>query len=591
MPRLIILLVACTVVCVGQSLFGRPPVASPTTQPQLPTTLPAGWEEIDQRLIFFTVQLASVESSIDAVNKALKQAGYQYSSKQAAAERAQRGSEQMDRQGGGPVRWQEFYGRTAERFFYHPDLAITVTRVGAGELSKSSPRDPSQQNLPGPASIRPPQFDYIYRANESAQRRAEADAAKLGGRIDALLERRRQLEAEQAATWAKIAFQALASRRIGTKPLYRFDVKVAGTDELTRQRQEALRASTTFVRTVIHALSEAQDALDSDPGATFDALRSVVGTAASQLNDQLVRSPKLALDMSDPSTSLGRLVASADRLADVSRNVADSYRGSRQGDQAQDEQRKQTFRAFAQQALFDCATNVSTTSELVVALSREWRAEVDPSAPVATTAPSLRSLIVIAPPLPAQPDTPSAQPAAAADDIPATPAPAAGETDAAHPLVDDGWTILFMADDPLAWNFPIRSKYCYAVPLTAAPERFRYLRMRRMDTKEQVIIATSRFKSDVWPSKTIWFRGDKPINRGGCALGIIDVRRGADRNRVPIIDVTPNGDLAGWGFGVWETGASRQGYVWDGRSIDPTAFEISVTNRELKADERKHLVE
>src|SRR4051794_11970819 len=80
----------------------------PATQPMVATTLPAGWQEIDQRLVFFTVQLASVETSLDAVNKALKQAGYHQSSKQSEKERYQRGNELMDRNAGGPVGWKEF---------------------------------------------------------------------------------------------------------------------------------------------------------------------------------------------------------------------------------------------------------------------------------------------------------------------------------------------------------------------------------------------------------------------------------------------------------------------------------------------------
>lgn len=60
---------------------------------------------------------------------------------------------------------------------------------------------------------------------------------------------------------------------------------------------------------------------------------------------------------------------------------------------------------------------------------------------------------------------------------------------------------------------------------------------------------------------------------------------------MPIVDVTAIGDFAGWGFGVWESGAWRQGYLWDSQSIEPTVFEIAVTGRELKPDERKHLVQ
>ncbi len=45
-------------------------------------------DEIDQRLVFLTVQLSTVESSIAATDKALKQKGYLKIAKEEAAEQA-----------------------------------------------------------------------------------------------------------------------------------------------------------------------------------------------------------------------------------------------------------------------------------------------------------------------------------------------------------------------------------------------------------------------------------------------------------------------------------------------------------------------
>src|SRR2546423_2696623 len=187
----------------------------PATQPAMPTTLAADWQEIDPRLVFFTVQLASVETSLDAVNKALKQAGYHQSVKQGEKERYEKGNQLLDRNAGGPVGWKDFYGKTAERFLYRPDIDISITKLKTRDLKTSSG---NQLNLPGPASLRPPQFDYIYRANAEAQKRADEEITRLGGKIDALVERRRQLEVEQASIWAKIAFQAVASRKLNARP-------------------------------------------------------------------------------------------------------------------------------------------------------------------------------------------------------------------------------------------------------------------------------------------------------------------------------------------------------------------------------------
>jgi hypothetical protein len=132
-----------------------------------------------------------------------------------------------------------------------------------------------------------------------------------------------------------------------------------------------------FVRTVARGISDAEDVVDNDPGATFEALSHVCIDADAKLNDQLASLSKLALDSGDATTSLGRFVASADRLAQVAKNSAESYRTALEGDRNGDEQRKQTFRAYAQQALFDSATNVLVTEDYVAALGREWKVVVD----------------------------------------------------------------------------------------------------------------------------------------------------------------------------------------------------------------------
>lgn len=428
--------VAVVLALLSQAAHAQVP-AGPGARPGgVPQALPEGWEEIDQRLVFFTVQLASVEASIDAVNKSLRVAGYRQTVRQGEVARAQRGNELMDRNAGGPVNWRDFYGQTAERFFYRPTIAITATKFDKQALKRTSPDDLSQLNAPGPASLRPPQFDYIYRANNEAQKRAAADAAALGGKIDALLDRRRQLEAEQASTWAKISFQAVASRRFGSKPLYRFDVKFAAVtkDELTAQRVDAARAAAAYVRTVVRACADAQDVVGNDGGATFDALQTVVAGATGELTDRLARGSALAAEVGDTGTTLGKVVASAERLADVTKNLADAYANAADRDRAGDEAQKQTFRAFLQQSLFDCAANVATTAELVSVLAREWNVQADVDRPTPTTGPS--AFAAIKKPA-AKPTSPSvatdSSDGPAAEEVPASPAaqdetPAVGAT-------------------------------------------------------------------------------------------------------------------------------------------------------------------
>src|SRR4051812_36760165 len=199
----------------------------PATQP-----VPPGWEEIDQRLVFLTVQLSTIESSIDATDKALKLNGYQKIAKEAAADQAAKSNELMDRKGGGPVGWQDFYGKTAEKFFYHP-------------------RDGNTLHVnPLPIAQRPPQFDYIYRANEDNRAKAEADAARIGNKIDDLLAYRKQLETEQTALWCKIAFRGGSSMELSARPLYRLELTSAATDEAGKQNLEAAKAAVAFMRAI-----------------------------------------------------------------------------------------------------------------------------------------------------------------------------------------------------------------------------------------------------------------------------------------------------------------------------------------------------
>jgi tRNA A-37 threonylcarbamoyl transferase component Bud32 len=75
-----------------------------------------GWQEMDQRLVFLTVQLASVETSLAALNRVLVSLGINQANQQRAATSAQQANEAMDRNAGGPVPWATFYGNTAEKF-------------------------------------------------------------------------------------------------------------------------------------------------------------------------------------------------------------------------------------------------------------------------------------------------------------------------------------------------------------------------------------------------------------------------------------------------------------------------------------------
>lgn len=135
----------------------------------------------------------------------------------------------MDRKGGGPMKWSQFYGTTAEKFFYHPTdrnssyHTVTVLSPQPPQNdNQTGPGIPSRQGLP--VHQRPPQFDYIYRANEGGSAKAESEAAGLRGKVEALTARRRELELEQVALWVEIAFRAAAHFELNRKPVFRFEL-------------------------------------------------------------------------------------------------------------------------------------------------------------------------------------------------------------------------------------------------------------------------------------------------------------------------------------------------------------------------------
>jgi hypothetical protein len=98
-----------------------PAIADEPETPIAPAQpLQDGWQKIDERLVFLTIRLASVEDSLDAVEEALSKAGRRQSQQNTAVRRAELKNEKMDRNAGGPVRWDRFYGLNAEKFFYHP---------------------------------------------------------------------------------------------------------------------------------------------------------------------------------------------------------------------------------------------------------------------------------------------------------------------------------------------------------------------------------------------------------------------------------------------------------------------------------------
>ena len=326
-----------------------------------------GWDEIDQRLIFLMVRLANVEASLDAINRVVDGKGTTLNSKEAAAVRAEKANEELDRKGGGPLRWSEFYGKTAESFFYHPTdrnstyhTTTVLSQQGSQADNKLGGGVPAGQGLP--VHQRPPQFDYIYRANERARDRAEAEATALRGKLDKLVARRQKLEAEQAGLWVEVAFRAILHYDLDQQPLYRYEPLMLASDTPSRERAEMIKTAATFMALSLSIISEAE----KDQGATFTRIKPAIAEARESLSDTYLR---LAIDVSDKRTDIGRFFALAKKIDDVAANLTDSYIVAMEGDSAKDRQRKDLFRAQLQQSLLNYAQIILAMDEMLKSIA------------------------------------------------------------------------------------------------------------------------------------------------------------------------------------------------------------------------------
>jgi hypothetical protein len=335
------------------------------------------WDE-DKRFDFLMERLANLEASLDAVEAAIAKATGKKNARSGEARVAEKNNTLMDRKAGGPMRWAEFYGTNAEKFFYHPvDPNTTyhtdtfLRQMGSAQDDKVGAGVPATQSLP--VHQRPPQFDYIYRANRDAKERAEKEALALQGKVDELNSRRVALEQEQAELWCKLAFRAIQRLNIPRKPLLRFQLVPASTSEADRQKADALAAAAKFLGTALLIIDKAEE----DQAAAFANVKNIVGDGRNEFDDALLNADAVAESVPDKKTPLGKYVALAQLLDDTSSNLSESYEVAMEGDQAQDRVRKDRFRGLLQQSLIEYAQIVMALDELTSVMKTDWKVAVD----------------------------------------------------------------------------------------------------------------------------------------------------------------------------------------------------------------------
>jgi len=314
-----LLLIGIVVLC------ALPLLAADPAKPSSPATQP---DPTSERLTFLTLRLSSAEESIKAINTALRVAGYKVAVASDKAEAAEKGNELMDRKGGAPVPWDQFYGKTARSFIAPLPPGIYAVKIkGSGDITYPW-NDPIR---------RPKQFDYLYRANSEQAIKAKEQVAVMGRKIDALLARRHQLENEQAGLWATIALETIGNRDIATRPLYRFQLKSDGTQPSDAAHVEITRAAVLFLRQVDRAAAQAADAISTDPQPALGAFRQNIQNATGALAESMnkpIAAGTLSLSQPQQFKDVG---AAAKRIQSLCKNVTEAYALALESDTANDE--------------------------------------------------------------------------------------------------------------------------------------------------------------------------------------------------------------------------------------------------------------
>jgi hypothetical protein len=145
------------------------------------------------------------------------------------------------------------------------------------------------------------------------------------------------------------------------------------------------------------------------------------------------------------------------------------------------------------------------------------------------------------------------------------------------------WTVLFRSDDPAIWDHPQgsvldNSGFAAAIDSTA-PDKTRYLRMRRTTDGDSIIIPMT--KSELHEQTDLWCGSDWN-GYNALHLGIKNPQwRRVEKGLVDI-----DGNRQGWGFGHVMY-VDKPGINWAGRDIAKCVIEIAVTDQDLTAEEEK----
>ena len=153
---------------------------------------------------------------------------------------------------------------------------------------------------------------------------------------------------------------------------------------------------------------------------------------------------------------------------------------------------------------------------------------------------------------------------------------------------ESGWMAIFRSSDPSIWNKNVNEgPDKFAVPLDTIPESMKFVRIR-IDSKKAVVMAAtkSQLATRLDGEKYGW-NGTNRFGWNAYQLGVFYKGTGQKLAKGEIQTLALGGaGYSGWGFGVRGYIDDKQGYVWAGKELSPTVFEISVRSSALpRADQ------
>lgn len=333
------------------------------------------WDE-DERLQDLVGQLQQKELVLQEIDAKIARATGKKASSKMAGNMAWRSTQRMDLNGGGPVRWDAFYGRNAENFFYHPKDPNTTYHTNT-VLQQVAPTTASgvAGNQGVPAHQRPPQFDYIYRGYENAQARAREQARDLADKTDEMKSRRRELEGEVVVLWMKLAFRVIDRDKLPENPALRFAFrpKAAGNDDASEQAL-ALTSATQFLATAMlfnEALAE------ESPGNAFGGVSNLVKANRKAFEDGFLKLQSLRKEASDKTKPIGQFKFLSRELEDTAKTLSEGYKGWQDGDANEEEPAKFAGLKRIQDGVVRYSKILLALNELVGQMEKKWAVDLN----------------------------------------------------------------------------------------------------------------------------------------------------------------------------------------------------------------------